>query len=308
MSAEPDRLYVEKSDIKLYNRLKEIDSPLKGKENKELFIMSMILGFKEEGTRELSKKEGYVRTAYLTSKEKSLIKAIAIDKVGTLGVLLDKKKVYSIAEQYAAYGIKLLHDQVFSGEYGTYAKKIESELVQMFEENKKRQRRRPEKQEIINLRKMIGMGENEEVEFKSSLCWDYKENRKNKLMEFTIAKTVSAFMNSKGGYLLIGIGNSKQILGLDKDFAVIKKPNKDAYELHFTNVINKYLGKENRPYAKIWFENLDGKIIAVVKVNKSPNPVYIKSEGKEEFYIRLGNSSHPLNVREATVYIKNRWQ
>ena len=308
MSAEPDRLYVEKSDIKLYDRLKEIDSPLKGKENKELFIMSMILGFKEEGTKELNKKEGYVRTAYLTSEEKSLIRAIAIDKVGALAVLLDKKKVYSIAEQYAAYGIKLLHDQVFSGEYGTYAKKLESELVQMFEENKKRQRSKPERQEIIHLRKIIERGENQNVEFKSSLCWDYKKNKKDKLMEFTIAKTVSAFMNTEGGYLLIGIGDDKQILGLEKDFAVIRTPNKDGYELHFTNVINKYLGKENRPYSKIWFETLDGKIIAVVKVNKSPNPVYAKSKEKEEFYIRLGNSSHPLNVREATAYIKNHWQ
>jgi len=73
-------------------------------------------------------------------------------------------------------------------------------------------------------------------------------------------------------------------------------------------VINKYLGKENRPYAKIWFESLEDKTIAVVKVSRSPNPVYIRFEGKEEFYIRLGNSSHPLNVREATTYIKDHWK
>ena len=161
---------------------------------------------------------------------------------------------------------------------------------------------------IIDIRELIEKGENENIEFKSSMCWDYEENRKNKLIESTIAKTVSAFMNSEGGYLFIGIGDEKQILGLDKDFAVIRMPNKNGYELHFTNLINKYLGKENRPYAKIMFETLDGKIVAVVKVNKCPNPVYIKSEGKEEFYIRLGNSSHPLNIREATVYIENHWQ
>jgi len=139
------------------------------------------------------------------------------------------------------------------------------------------------------------------------MCWDYKQNQKNKLMEFTIAKTVSAFMNSEGGYLLIGVGDDKKILGLEKDFAVIKKQNRDGFELHFTNLINKYLGKENRPYAKIWFEEINSKVVAVVKVNKSPKPVYVKFNGKEEFYIRLGNSSHPLNVREATEYIKTHW-
>jgi len=307
MSGEPDRLYVEKSDIELYKRLKEIDRPLKGKENKELFIMSMILGFKEGGAKELNKREGYVRTAYLTSEEKSFIKAIAIDKTGTLGVLLDKKKIYFIAEQYASFGIKMLHDRVFSGEYGTYAKKLESELVQMFEENKQCQRSKPGRQEIADVRKMIEEGESQNVELKSSMCWNYEKKGKDKLVEFTMAKAVSAFMNSEGGYLLIGVGDDKQILGLDKDLAVVKKPDKDAFELHFTNVINKYLGKENRPHAKIWFETLDKKIIAVVKVDQSPNPVYIKSKQEEEFYIRLGNSSHPLNVREANAYIKKHW-
>jgi len=148
MSGEPDRLYVEKSDIKIYDRLKERDSPFYKKENKEIFIMAMVLGFKEGGTKVLSKKEGYVRTEYLTPEEKALMNAIAIYNEGTLDVLLDKKKVYSIAEEYAAYGIRLLHDWVFGGEYGSFAKKLESELVQMFEESMKLQSLKKESPEL----------------------------------------------------------------------------------------------------------------------------------------------------------------
>jgi len=160
---------------------------------------------------------------------------------------------------------------------------------------------------MINVRELIERGENENIEFKSSMCWNYKTNKKDKLMEFSIAKAVSAFMNSEGGYLLIGVGDNKEILGLDKDFAVIRKPNKDGYKLHFAGVISKYLGKENMLYTKIFFETLDGKTIAIVKVNKSPHPVYIKHEGKEEFYIRLGNTSSPLSVSKATEYINTHW-
>ena len=159
----------------------------------------------------------------------------------------------------------------------------------------------------INAKELIEKGENEKIEFKSSMCWNYKMDKKDKLMELPIAKTVSAFMNSEGGYLLIGVEDNKEILGLDKDFAVIRKPNKDGYRLHFTGVISKYLGKENRLYTKIFFETLDSKTIAIVKVNKSPHPVFIKFEGKEEFYIRLENASSPLNVREAAEYIKTHW-
>ena len=183
-------------------------------------------------------------------------------------------------------------------EYGSFPKKLKSKSPTL-EENKKLQ---------VDVRQLIENGEDEKIEFKSSMCWDYDKGKRNKLMEFTIAKTVSAFMNSEGGYLLIGVGDDRQIFGLGKDFAVIKKPSTDAFGLHFTNIINNYLGKENRPYVKIRFEKLDGKNIAIVKVpNRSPNPVYVRREGKEEFYIRLGNSSHPLNVREATTYIKDHF-
>ncbi len=132
-SKEPDRLYIRKSDKKDYDRLLERDSPLAGKENKVLFIMAMILGFHEGNKRELDKKEGYIRTEYLNPEEKSIIKAIAIAEEGDLNILLDKKKVYSIAEGYAAGGIRLLKDKALGGEYGSFGKKLESVLVKIFD-------------------------------------------------------------------------------------------------------------------------------------------------------------------------------
>ena len=56
--------------------------------------------------------------------------------------------------------------------------------------------------------------------------WDYEEERYNKIMGFEIAKTISAFMNSEGGILLIGVKDDETILGLKKDFKLLKKPNK----------------------------------------------------------------------------------
>lgn len=129
---EPDRLYIKKSDFDDYKRLiEEKDSPLHGKDNKYLFMMAMCIGFHEGIKTELpvGNKKDYVRLEYLTDKERSIIKALAVAEEGNLDVLLDKKKVYSIAEQYAATGIKLLKDKVFSGGYGSFSKKLESELV-----------------------------------------------------------------------------------------------------------------------------------------------------------------------------------
>jgi dnd system-associated protein 4 len=132
----PDRLNIRKSDRGDYARLLEKDSPFVGKENKDLFMMAMMIGFREGSRSPLDKKEGFVRIEYLNEKEKSIIKAIVVAEEGDLSVLANKGKVYSIAEEYAAGGIKLLKNKVFSGGYGSFIKKLESELVEEFEKIK----------------------------------------------------------------------------------------------------------------------------------------------------------------------------
>lgn len=128
----PDRLNIRKSDRKDYDRLLEKDSPFAGKENKDLFMMALIIGFHEETRVKLDRKEGFFSLYHLNDKENSIIKAIAVAEEGDLNILLDKKKVYSIVEEYAAGGIKLLKDKVFTGGYGSYIKKLESDLIDEF--------------------------------------------------------------------------------------------------------------------------------------------------------------------------------
>lgn len=130
---EPDRFYIRKSDIEDYKRLKERDSPLEKKSNKDLFILALSIGYFEGIKLELDNKEGFVRTEYLSEKDKSLISALAVAEEGNLDVLLDKKKVYSIAEEYAAGGIKQLKDMVFSGGYASFSKLLESAMIDEFE-------------------------------------------------------------------------------------------------------------------------------------------------------------------------------
>lgn len=61
----------------------------------------------------------------------------------------------------------------------------------------------------INLDDLIRNGENERIEFKASLCWDIEKKNKNKIVEIAIAKSVAAFLNSEGGFLLIELKTIK---------------------------------------------------------------------------------------------------
>jgi len=58
-------------------------------------------------------------------------------------------------------------------------------------------------------------GEHQFAEFKSSFVWDYYQQRANKALHVPVMKTVVAFLNSSGGYLLIGVSDDGQVLGLD---------------------------------------------------------------------------------------------
>ncbi|MDG6950198.1 MAG: hypothetical protein JRM77_10245 [Nitrososphaerota archaeon] len=55
--------------------------------------------------------------------------AVATDESG-LKVLLDKRKVYQIAEEFASGGIHLLKNDVCSGQFGSYAKRLGERLVE----------------------------------------------------------------------------------------------------------------------------------------------------------------------------------
>lgn len=160
------------------------------------------------------------------------------------------------------------------------------------------------------LYELINAGENERVEFKSSMRWDYKENRPNKNLEGVIMKTISAFLNSSGGTLLIGVDDFGIAIGIEKDIKTLGggKKNLDGFELQLTELVGRYLGKEHRKFFHVSFVPVDKKNICVIEIDKSPKPVFLEYAGKTEFVVRSGNSSQILNAKEQYEYIKMHWK
>lgn len=128
----PTKLYIRRSDREKYDKILG-DSVFSGKGNKDVFMMALVVGYYHKARVELTNREGFVRVEYLKDKDRSIMKAVAVAETGSLDVLVDKKQVHIIAEEYAAGGMELLIDMVFRGGYGSFVKKLESELVQQFE-------------------------------------------------------------------------------------------------------------------------------------------------------------------------------
>ena len=126
-------------------------------------------------------------------------------------------------------------------------------------------------------------------------------------IEFSIAKTLNAFLNSEGGTLIIGVDDAGEVLGLKNDIQSFGDKGKDGFLLHFDNMINKFLGKEQQADISISIEPVNSHEIAVVEVSASNKPVFINKDGDKQFYVRNSASSQPYDMSEAVEYINKHW-
>lgn len=173
----------------------------------------------------------------------------------------------------------------------------------------------PNRMAMPSLKSILEEDESRYLEFKSSMRWDYRQEKVNPVLEKVILKTIAAFGNTDGGILLIGVDDDKNIVGLEKDFQTLKKSNADFYEVHLRNILHKHMGvKYVSKYIRTQFETVSGKTIAKIKVLHASEPMILKLKNKngieeEKFYVRSGNSSHEItSMSEINDYINKKFK
>ena len=154
---------------------------------------------------------------------------------------------------------------------------------------------------------LISHGESATAEFKSTFKWDIKESKPNKALEEVILKTLAGFMNGEGGSLIIGVADDGEILGLESDYHILKKKDRDGFEQAVMTAVARNLGTDACRYLQLVFHEIGGKDICRVLTAKSHRPIYIKEGNDLKFYLRTGVSTRELNVQEAVEYISTRW-
>lgn len=157
------------------------------------------------------------------------------------------------------------------------------------------------------VQKLILAGESDTVEFKSTLRYDLRSKEVNKKLEYVIAKTIAAFLNSEGGNLFIGVDDNQNMLGLVDDISTLSKTNIDGFELHLVELIKKFIGAGLMSHIKISFPVVEDIQICRIKVSKSGKPVFTQYEGREDFFVRSGCSSQPLGREDQSAYEKSHW-
>lgn len=160
---------------------------------------------------------------------------------------------------------------------------------------------------------LIKLGENNQLEFKSSFRYDYNEEKVNKDLENVIAKSIAAFSNARGGTLLIGVDDDGNILGLENDINTLKRKNIDFFENFLRTFLNKSFSISFvTNNLRVKFPVVSNKVICRIDVDPGQNPVFVElvknSTKAERFYVRSGNTSVEMKtLSEINDYIQKRF-
>ena len=160
------------------------------------------------------------------------------------------------------------------------------------------------------VRQLVEHGESKLVEFKSTGRRNLHTGAADPAIEWSLVKTLAGFMNASGGTLIVGVDDEGEPVGVQQDYSLLKKQDRDGWELWLTDVVSTSLGKAAAADLDVVFCDIDGFDVVRVDVGPAANPVFattLKGEKTLKFMARINNSTQELAGDEALKYQKKRW-
>jgi putative two-component system response regulator len=153
------------------------------------------------------------------------------------------------------------------------------------------------------IEQLIASGETNKIEFKSTLRQNLYTKKNEARIENACLKTVAGFLNNKGGYLLVGVDDDGNTLGLDADGF----KNSDKFLLHWFNLLKETIGADFIKFIESEILYYKGKQLLFVGCEPASRPVFFSRDKEEYFYVRVGNSTQSLKPSEMLAYIDDRY-
>ncbi len=157
---------------------------------------------------------------------------------------------------------------------------------------------------------LIAGGEGAHVEFKQTARVNLATKRQDKIIELMVIKSVAGFMNGQGGTLLIGVTDTGEVFGIEKDLKTLgSKQSRDGFELWLTGLLDNVLGPTATSNVSISFEEFSEGTVCRVDVRRGKGPTFVRGgKGEADLYVRLNNSTRLLNTADALEYVSSHWR
>jgi hypothetical protein len=163
---------------------------------------------------------------------------------------------------------------------------------------------------VSSLEGFLEREEDETLEFKSSLRWDYKRICRNDDLQIAVIKSLVGFMNREGGILVIGVDNDKNVLGLENDYNLFGcDAGSDIFENHIRSLITNHIQASSNLLIDFKFEkyfdepNKKFREVCCISIVKSSTPILFQ----DYLFVRLGNWTQKLTTQEAIDYSQERF-
>ena len=151
------------------------------------------------------------------------------------------------------------------------------------------------------------------LEFKSTVRWDIRKQRKGGAPENAVVKTIAGFANSDfGGTLLIGVADDGAIHGLEDDYATFSKRgqrgDQDLWGQHLQNLIRSRLGDSALALVTWEFHTINGHHLVRISIDRANHPIYDRKDDKQTFWLRTPTSTIAVTDPKAQdQIIARRW-
>ncbi|WP_028583222.1 AlbA family DNA-binding domain-containing protein [Desulfogranum mediterraneum] len=150
----------------------------------------------------------------------------------------------------------------------------------------------------------LAKGEGACVEFKSTIRANLKTGKPGKEIELAWLKALTAFLNSAGGTLLLGVDDAGTPVGL----AVDGFESEDRCLLHIKNLINQHIGAEFSAFISLAMVDCGQTRALMVETSPAGTPVVLRIGKSEEFYVRSGPSSVKLSPSQMIRFVLQHHQ
>ena len=156
---------------------------------------------------------------------------------------------------------------------------------------------------------LLKLQESKTLEFKSSLRWNLKEDRKDdRHVTHAALKTIPAFLNTEGGDLLIGVDDDRKVLGIEHD----RLETDDKFMRHLAQAVRNGLGDPAGTCIDPKTQIVEGRTVCLVSCQRSPEPVHLRWKGLEkaadgDLYVRSGPGTVRLGEENAEQYVATRF-
>ena len=127
--------------------------------------------------------------------------------------------------------------------------------------------------------------------------------KKDERIEHAVLKTITGFLNARGGDLLIGVEDDGNYIGVRHD----KFENHDKMNLHLINLIKDKIGPQYMMYLTIRFSEHADRHIMTVNCKPSKKEVFLKENNTEKFYLRTGGATVELTGHQMQEYIRQHF-